>query len=293
MLKEIKNITSESIIDVKFYGGKNKVNIYSSDIIGNIYKTKIKYGWFKDNIVNNLIISNDNNNNDKGVKNDNKTNSNIFNPYYLIEINPNNNKIIGIVNKIGFYLYKIKKNKPIKLFNYLIKKEFYYLPNFFFGENTSSYKLFLSIDNTIYIYSIENDEKIIFESFFNFNLPIAKIGLFISNLIYIFDKSQNITILNYTSNKTLDLNFQYGNNTINILNKDLDLFVNQVIYNKQTRNFYPTYNNSICSSNNGIILINGNKKIQFIDIINPKDCIMKILNDPNHLKWKILFNLCI
>ncbi len=293
LLKEIKNITSESIIDIKIYEGKNKVNIYSSDIIGNIYKTKIKYGWFKDNIVNNLIISNDNNNNDKGVKNDNKKNSNIFNPYYLIEINPNNNKIIGIVNKIGFYLYKIKKNKPIKLFNYLIKKEFYYLPNFFFGENTSSYKLFLSIDNTIYIYSIENDEKIIFESFFNFNLPIAKIGLFISNLIYIFDKSQNITILNYTSNKTLDLNFQYGNNTINILNKDLDLFVNQVIYNKQTRNFYPTYNNSLCSSNNGIILINGNNKIQFIDIINPKDCIMKILNDPNHLKWKILFNLCI
>ena len=41
-------------------------------------------------------------------------------------------------------------------------------------------------------------------------------------------------------------------------------------------------NISLCSSNNGIILINGNKKIQFIDVINPKDCIMKIL-----------FNLCI
>ena len=79
MLKEIKNITSESIIDVKIYGGKNKVNIYSSDIIENIYKTKIKYGCFKYNIVNNLIISNDYNNNDKRVKNDNKKYNNIFN----------------------------------------------------------------------------------------------------------------------------------------------------------------------------------------------------------------------
>ena len=94
-------------IKKKIKGGKNKVNIYSSDIIGNIYKTKIKYGWFKYNIVNNLIINNDYNNNDKRVKNDNKKNSNIFNPYYLIEINLNNNKIIGIVNKIGFYLYQI------------------------------------------------------------------------------------------------------------------------------------------------------------------------------------------
>ena len=41
MLKEIKNITSESIIDVKFYGGKNKVNIYSSDIIEIFIKQKL------------------------------------------------------------------------------------------------------------------------------------------------------------------------------------------------------------------------------------------------------------
>ena len=118
--------------------------------------------------------------------------------------------------------------------------------------------------------------------FFNFNIPIAKIGLFISNLIYIYNNSKYNNILNYTSNKTLILNFQYGNNTINILNIDLDLFVKQVIYIKQSRNLNPIYNNSLCSSNNGIILINGNKKIQFIDIIIPKDCIMKIL-----------FNLCI
>ena len=292
LLKEIKNMTNESIIDIKIFSGKNKVTIYSSDIIGNIYKTKIKYGWFKDTIDNNIIISNENNNDNKD-KNNNKNSSNIFNPYYLIEINPNNNKIIGIVNKIGFYLYKIQKNKPIKLFEYLIQKDFYYLPSFFFGENISSYKVFLSVDKTINIYSIENDEKVKLESVFNFNLPIAKIGLFISNLIYIYDKSQNITILNYTSKKTLDLNFQSGNNTINILNKDIDLFVNQVIYNKQTRSFYPTYNNSLCNNNNGLILINGNKKIQFIDLINPIDCINKILTDPNHLKWRILFNLCI
>ena len=292
LLKEIKNIICESIIDIKIFPGQNKVNIYSSDIIGNIYKTKIKYGWFKDNIINNIIISNDNNNNND-IKKDNKKNDNIFNPYYLIEINPNNKNIIGIVNKIGFYLYKINKNESIKLFEYLIKQDIYYLPTFFFGENTSSYKLFLSLDNSINIYSIENVEKVKLESTFNFNLPIAKIGLFISNLIYIFDKSQNITIVNYTSKKTLDLDFKLGNNTINILNAEMDLFVNKVIYNKQTKNFYPTYNNSFCSTNNGIIVINGNKKIQFIDLISPKDCIIKILNDPNHLKWKTLFNLCI
>ena len=154
-------------------------------------------------------------------------------------------------------------------------------------------KIFLSIDNLIHIYSIDNSKKINLESTFNFNIPIGKIGQFINNLIYIFDKNQNITLVNYTEKKTLNLNFDSGNNSINILNEEKNLYINKIIYNEKKKIYYPTFNNSLCSSNNGTILINGIKKIEFIEIINPKDCIIKIITDPNHLKWKALFNLII
>ena len=293
--KEIKNITNESIIDITLYTGKNKVGIYSSDIKGNIYKTKIKTGWFKDSIYNTLIFSNMNlNNNNNNEVNLNNNSENIRNAFYLVDIHSINHKIIGIANKIGFYLYYLTKNMQNKIFEFLIPKNNYYLPSFFFGKDLNANKIFLSMDNIINIYNLEiHSQKVNLESVLNFNIPIAKIGTFINDVIYIFDKSQNITIINYTFQKSLNFNFQKGNNSINISNKNVDLFVNKVIYNHETKNFYPTYNNSLCSTNKGTILINGTKKIQFIEYINPTECIMKIYREPNHLKWENLFNLFI
>ena len=297
LLKEIKNLTSEKIIDIKFYSIKDKVIIYSSDSKGNVYKTKIKYGWIKDSISNFILISNQlnedneinnnlNNNNDNDVK--------YYNSYYLIDIYPKNYNIIGFANKNGIFIYENEKEKKIeKIFEFIYPKEYYYLPYFFFGKDMNENKIFLSIDNLIHIYSIDNSKKINLESTFNFNIPIGKIGQFINNLIYIFDKNQNITLVNYTEKKTLNLNFDSGNNSINILNKEKNLYINKIIYNEKKKNYYPTFNNSLCSSNNGTILINEIKKIEFIEIINPKDCIIKIITDPNHLKWKALFNLII
>ena len=297
LFKEIKNITNESIIDIALYSGKNKVGIYSSDIKGNIYKTKIKFGWFKDSIYNTLIFNNknlNNNNNEENGINSNNNSENIINAFYLIDIHSINHKIIGIANKIGFYLYYLTKNNKNKIFEFLIPKNNYYLPSFFFGKDLNANKIFLSMDNIINIYNLEIlSQKVTLESVFNFNIPIAKIGTFIHDVIYVFDKSQNITIINYKFQKSLNFNFEKGNNSINISNKNVDLFVNKVIYNHETKNFYPTYNNSLCSTNTGTILINGTKKIQFIEYINPKDCIMKIYREPNHLKWENLFNLFI
>ena len=308
LFKDIKNITSESIIDIKLYSSKNKVSVFSSDMIGNIYKTKVKCGWFKDSINSNLIFTNEvdninNNNNNNHIDDENEINTdsgknlnkqnNVHNPYYLIEIHSINHRIIGIANKIGFYLYFIKKKIKNKLFEFLIPKSNYYLPTFFFGKDLNANKVFLSIDNLINIYSIDNNNIVNLESVYHFHTPIAKIGPFINDLLYLFDKSQNITLVNYTFQKSLNFNFIKGNDAINISNKNVDLFVNKVIFNYQNRNFYPTYNNSLCSTNNGTILINGTKKIQFIESLNPKDCIMKIFNDLNHLKWETLFNLFI
>ena len=298
LFKEIKNITNESIIDITLYSGKNKVGIYSSDMKGNIYKTKVKYGWFKDPIYNTLIFNNmdlqNNNNNEQNLNNLNNNSENLRNAFYLIDIHSINHKIIGIANKIGFYLYYLNKNIKNKIFEFLIPKNNYYLPSFFFGKDLNANKIFLSMDNIINIYNLEiNSLKVDLESVINFNIPIAKIGSFINDVIYIFDKSQNIKIINYKFQKSLNFNFEKGNNSINISNKNVDLFVNKVIYNHELKNFYPTYNNSLCSTNNGTILINGTKKIQFIEYINPKDCIMRIYREPNHLKWEGLFNLFI
>ena len=302
LLKEIKNLTSEKIIDIKFYSMKDKVIIFSSDSKGNVYKTKIKYGWIKDSISNYILISNENQLNEDNEINNNLNNNNdnndndvkYYNSYYLIDIYPKNYNIIGFANKNGIFIYENEKEKKIeKIFEFIYPKEYYYLPYFFFGKDMNENKIFLSIDNLIHIYSIDNSKKINLESTFNFNIPIGKIGQFINNLIYIFDKNQNITLVNYTEKKTLNLNFDSGNNSINILNEEKNLYINKIIYNEKKKIYYPTFNNSLCSSNNGTILINGIKKIEFIEIINPKDCIIKIITDPNHLKWKALFNLII
>ena len=120
LFKEIKNITNESIIDITLYSGKNKVGIYSSDMKGNIYKTKVKYGWFKDPIYNTLIFNNmdlqNNNNNEQNLNNLNNNSENLRNAFYLIDIHSINHKIIGIANKIGFYLYYLNKNIKNKIF---------------------------------------------------------------------------------------------------------------------------------------------------------------------------------
>ena len=127
-------------------------------MIGNIYKTKVKCGWFKDSINSNLIFTNEvdninNNNNNNHIDDENEINTdsgknlnkqnNVHNPYYLIEIHSINHRIIGIANKIGFYLYFIKKKIKNKLFEFLIPKSNYYLPTFFFGKDLNANKVFL------------------------------------------------------------------------------------------------------------------------------------------------------
>ena len=140
LLKEIKNLTSEKIIDIKFYSMKDKVIIFSSDSKGNVYKTKIKYGWIKDSISNYILISNENQLNEDNEINNNLNNNNdnndndvkYYNSYYLIDIYPKNYNIIGFANKNGIFIYENKKKKKIeKIFEFIYPKEYYYLPYFF------------------------------------------------------------------------------------------------------------------------------------------------------------------
>ena len=138
LLKEIKNLTSEKIIDIKFYSMKDKVIIFSSDSKGNVYKTKIKYGWIKDSISNYILISNENQLNEDNEINNNLNNNNdndvkYYNSYYLIDIYPKNYNIIGFANKNGIFIYENEKEKKIeKIFEFIYPKEYYYLPYFFF-----------------------------------------------------------------------------------------------------------------------------------------------------------------
>ena len=256
----LRNFCDNDIIELKFIykSRKDSFIIYSSDDQENIYRTKINIQLlFKNKIFTKRITG--------PLKEAKKPKA----PYYLIKMNPFNNKCIGVVNDRGVYIYFVKKFQKTIIFEWPnIRKSKQWL--IFAEKEEDQYKFIISNDNYLNIYEINKDfSGAAQQNVFIIENKINKIGCFTNDLIYVFDNKNYVSFINY--NKTKNEN---------------DLYENIQLNNIENNNV------TIDSINKSILIISKNEFIEINELtaIESLNQIYNSIHDIND--WEILFWVC-
>ena len=270
-----KEIFSKSIItQIKVYSGKkDRIIFYFIDKNGKIFRAKINKGMFKKIIKHKHIVINSNNNYQ----------------FYNLEINPYSYKCFGICNFKGIFIYYIKKNENRLLFSKIQDLNNNYYPNFCFinSFNEKEKSKFMASINPDSVFLCEINSN--FTNYIQLNKymikdPIIKIGVFINELVYIFDKANQITLINCSS-ETHKITQKCIHSEDNINLSDKKNFEHKHIEELSL------FENILCNTNRNII-INSKKKILLITPLTLTQCINKICEKKDSNKWSILFYLC-
>ena len=256
----LRDLCKNDIIELKFIfkNRKDVIIIYSSDDQENIYKTKInKQLLFKNKIFTKRITG--------PLKEPSKPKA----PYYLIQINPFNNKCIGTVNDRGVYIYTVKKFEKTIIFRWPnIHKNKQYL--IFIEKEEDQNKFIISSDKYINVYEINKDfSGVAQQSVFIVENKINKIGCFINDIIYDFDDKNNISFLDYNKSQ-----------------KENGLYENIQLTNTENNNI------AIDNINKNILVINKNEFIK-ISVLTENDRLNQIYNSIHDINdWEVLFWVC-
>ena len=268
-----KETSSKSIItEIKIYSEKkDRIIFYFIDKNGKIFRAKIYKGMFKNKIKYKHIVINSNNNYQ----------------FYNLEINPYSYKCFGICNFKGVFIYNIKKNENKLLYNKIQDLDIKYFPNFCF-VNSLNVK-----EKSKFMASINPDSVILCEINSNFTNaiqlnkymikdPIIKIGVFINELVYIFDKANQITLINCTSET---------HKITQKCSEDNTILLDKRSFRHRHIEELSLYQNIFCNTNRNII-INSSKKLLLITPLTLTQCINKICEKNDNNKWNVLFYLC-
>ena len=268
-----KETSSKSIItEIKVYSGKkDRIIFYFIDKNGKIFRAKIYKGMFKNKIKYKHIVINSNNNYQ----------------FYNLEINPYSYKCFGICNFKGVFIYNIKKNENKLLYNKIQDLDIKYFPNFCFVNSLNEK------EKSKFMASINPDSVILCEINSNFTNaiqlnkymikdPIIKIDVFINELVYIFDKANQITLINCTSET---------HKITQKCSEDNTILLDKRSFRHRHIEELSLYQNIFCNSNRNII-INSSKKLLLITPLTLTQCINKICEKNDNNKWNILFYLC-
>ena len=268
-----KETSSKSIItEIKIYSEKkDRIIFYFIDKNGKIFRAKIYKGMFKNKIKYKHIVINSNNNYQ----------------FYNLEINPYSYKCFGICNFKGVFIYNIKKNENKLLYNKIQDLDIKYFPNFCFVNSLNEK------EKSKFMASINPDSVILCEINSNFTNaiqlnkymikdPIIKIGVFINELVYIFDKANQITLINCTSET---------HKITQKCSEDNTILLDKRSFRHRHIEELSLYQNIFCNTNRNII-INSSKKLLLITPLTLTQCINKICEKNDNNKWNVLFYLC-
>ena len=268
-----KETSSKSIItEIKIYSEKkDRIIFYFIDKNGKIFRAKIYKGMFKNKIKYKHIVINSNNNYQ----------------FYNLEINPYSYKCFGICNFKGVFIYNIKKNENKLLYNKIQDLDIKYFPNFCFVNSLNEK------EKSKFMASINPDSVILCEINSNFTNaiqlnkymikdPIIKIGVFINELVYIFDKANQITLINCTSET---------HKITQKCSEDNTILLDKRSFRHRHIEELSLYQNIFCNTNRNII-INSSKKLLLITPLALTQCINKICEKNDNNKWNVLFYLC-
>ena len=270
-----KEINSKNIItEIKVYSGKkDKIIFYLVGKNGKIFRAKIYKGMFKKKLDYTHIV----------------INSIHIYEYYNFDINPFSYKCFGICDYKAVYLYNIKKNEAKLLYSKIQDLNINYYPNFCFvnslnEKEKSKFMISINPDSVILLEINSNFTNAVQLNKYMIKDPIIKIGVFMDDLVYIFDKANQITLINCSSNthkitqkcihREDNLNLSDKKNFLCRHMEDLTL-----------------YDNIICNRNRNMI-INAKLKILLITPLTLIQCINKICEKKENDKWSILFYLC-
>ena len=269
----IKETSTKSVItEIKVYSGKkDRIIFYFLDKNCKIYRYKIYKGMFKKNKKHTHMVINS------------------YNNYqlYNLEINPYSYKCFGICNFKGVFIYNIKKNENKLLFNKIQDLDNKYYPNFCFikslnEKEKSKFMVSINPDSVILCEINSNFTNTIQLNKYMIKDPIIKIGVFINELVYVFDKANQITLINCTS-ETHKITQKFT--------EDNSIFLDKKSFRFRHIEELSLYQNIFCNTNRNII-INSSKKILLITPLTLTECINKICEKNDNNKWSILFYLC-
>ena len=259
LFESIQDITKEDIIEVKSYTKKNNntIIIYCADSKENIYKIKIVKKIFKNKILAKRIISPDN------------TEKNIE-PYYHIEINPFNHKIIGVVNNNVVSIYHIKKFEEFLLFPFNNACDNSFLSFCFSPKEENKNIFYIANMNRINICELNKDYNGVAQlNYIILQENIIKVGHFQNDLFYAFTEGNKIILKDF------------NNQIINKENKSYDFIdsfsidVNNNINNKKDNASYLIDFKNHFSVKEGKMFIYINNKLFYLNSLSCNDGINK------------------
>ena len=268
-----KETSSKSVItEIKVYSGKkDRIIFYFIDKNGKIFRAKIYKGMFKKKIKYKHIVINSNNNYQ----------------FYNLEINPYSYKCFGICNFKGVFIYNIKKNENKLLYNKIQDLDIKYFPNFCFvnslnEKEKSKFMVSINPDSVILCEINSNFTNAIQLNKYMIKDPIIKIGVFVNELVYIFDKANQITLINCTSET---------HKITQKCSEDNTILLDKRSFRHRHIEELSLYQNIFCNTNRNII-INSSKKLLLITPLTLTKCINKICEKNDNNKWNVLFYLC-
>lgn len=264
-----KNFTTNAIIEIKQFDvdAKKTIGFYFIDVSGSVYRCIIKIGVFKNKGDYNEILSNKDN------------------PYYSISVLKENNKIITIGNLDGIRVFEVQDDNTVyPLLSIDIKSDSssFILPTFFFGINQT---LYISIDNSISIYKIEEGNIVNQKGSISYENPIIFIGLFNESLVFVIDSEMRISFVNYEQN-------QYINSICHV--NTSNLFTTKNVYHQKMQKYISSFHNSIvCAEKSNCIFIYETNEWHSIRNLKLENYIEYILDSMANsgAKWRLVFQI--